>query len=265
MAVVDQFEFEDVEGLRVGRFTQRINTTCYVFRVGETLIDTGPPNQWKWIRDFIRQRNIRQVLITHHHEDHSGNGAGIQQELGIPVYAPPTTVPYLKNGYKVHLYRRIVWGNPARYGARPLPPQFRASDGWIFKIIPTPGHSQDMHCVLVTDKGWLFTGDLYISHKPQFSRAEEKPLVEIDSLRKILEEDFQTVFCGHRGMVENGRAAIGAKQEYLESLKKAVDRLRNTGKSVPEIRNELLGNETPLSWFTGFHFSKKNLIASLCR
>ncbi len=263
MAIVERFEFEGGEGLRVGRFTRRINTTCYVYRVGETLIDTGPPNQWKWIRKFIRQRRIRQVLVTHHHEDHSGNGAPIQQELGIPVYAPPATMPYLINGYKVHLYRRIVWGKPGVYEALPLPPEFRASDGRIFKVIPAPGHSPDMHCILLTDKGWLFTGDLYISHKPSFSRVEEKPLIEIGSLRKVLEEDFQTVYCGHRGMVENGRAAIEAKLSYLESLKKAVEQLRRVGKSVPEIRNELLGKETFLSWVTMYHFSKKNLIASL--
>ncbi len=39
--------------------------------------------------------------------------------------------------------------------------------------VHAPGHSPDMTCYLEAERGWLFTGDLYITSKPCFFRADE--------------------------------------------------------------------------------------------
>ena len=264
MGIIQHIEFEGVEGIRVGRFSGRINTTCLVYRIGETLIDAGPPNQWKWIRQFIQDRNITRTLVTHHHEDHSGNGAFIREELRKRVLAPEPSLPLLQSGYRVHLYRRIIWGMPPPFTAEVLPKMMELGEGLTLKAIPAPGHSIDMHCFLIPERGWLFSGDLYISDHPLFSREDENPLKEIQSLQRILKKDFRIVFCAHRGVIENGKEALQGKLDYLLSLKEQVDMLRRAGKSDREIRKSLLGREALLSWLTGFHFSKTNLIRGLC-
>ncbi len=265
MSVVQRFEHDGVEGLRVGRFKSRINTTCVVYRLGDTIIDTGPPNQCRFIRSYLREREIHRVLLTHHHEDHSGNGHAIQAELGIPVFAPAGSLGYLSKGYRVEPYRRIVWGKPPLFDAAPVPDQLINGDGQRIVTVRAPGHSDDLVCYLVPQKGALFTGDLFVASRPQYLRVDENPLLEMESLRQILQHDFLVIFCAHRGVVRDGRKALQEKLDYLESLRSQVRDLLRQGRSVPEIARRLLGKDGFLRWLSGGHFSKANMIAALAR
>jgi len=85
--------------LRTGRYNLGIGSSCIVYRLGDTVIDTGPPNQWPVVRRFLRERNVEQVLVTHHHEDHSGNGARLQRELKATVFFPPSGVALARDGF----------------------------------------------------------------------------------------------------------------------------------------------------------------------
>ena len=260
MGIVERFEHQGVEALRTGRFNIGVNTTCIVYRIGSTIVDTGPPNQWPTVRRFLDERNIERVLITHHHEDHSGNGARIGRELNRPVLAPPSGVDLLADGFALRMYQRIVWGSPDRFRPQAAPTEIELEGGGRLRAIHTPGHSADMTCYLEPDRGWLFTGDLYIAARVRFLRADEQLDPEIASLRLVSKLDFETVFCAHRGRVDDGRAAVLRKLDFLEELRGKVRRLHDEGRSVAEISRMLLGRETLISWFTGHHFSKRNLI-----
>ena len=263
MSIIQQLEHKGVDGIRVGRFKAMINTSVIVYRVGDILIDCACSNQWRFVKAFMEKHRIARVLVTHHHEDHSGNGVFIRDELKIPVLAPEKSLPYLAAGYPVHLYRRIIWGTPRNYLAEPLPEIVELDNHLTLHTLPTPGHSPDMNCFWIPERGWLFTADLYISTHPQYCREDESIAGEIESLRHILDYDFKTVFCAHRGIVKNGREAIREKLDYLESLREEIQRLYREGKSIKEIRDTLLGKEKSVSWISFFHFSKKNMILSL--
>jgi len=263
MSIIQQLEHEGVSGIRVGRFKAMINTSVIVYRVGDTLIDCGSPNQWRFVKRFMEKHRIARVLVTHHHEDHSGNGAFIRDELSLPVLAPQKSLKSLAEGYPIHLYRRIIWGMPRNYRAEPIPEIVELGNTLTLHVLPAPGHSPDMNCFWVPERGWLFTADLYISSYPQYSRKEDSTAGEIESLRRMLSYDFKTVFCAHRGIVKNGREAIREKLDYLESLRQEIQRLYGEGKSIKEIRDALLGKEKSVSWISFFHFSKKNMILSL--
>lgn len=263
MPVVERLSFRDVEGVRVGRFPGRINTTCIVYRLGDLVFDTGPPNQWRWVARFLEERQVTHVVLTHHHEDHGGNGARVQQQTGLPVLAPPGSAAFVENGFKVHLYRRIVWGRPLRFSPQPLAGSLLLNDREPVLPIDAPGHSPDMTCFLLPERGWLFSGDLYISSRPKFLRRDENPRQEIESLRRVLERDFDVVFCAHRGIVEHGRQALQDKLDFYLELQQRISELRQQGKSIRQITRELLGREEVLSWLTAFHFSKRNLIEKL--
>ncbi len=263
MAIIERLRHAEVEGIRVGRFRGRISTTCIVYRFAEVVIDTGPPNQWRWVKRFIQEHQPRQVLITHHHEDHGGNGARLQKELSLPLLAHREGVPLLQNGFKVHLYRKIIWGTPPSYVAEAVDQEIHLSGGETLLPVLAPGHSRDMTCFLLKQRGWLFSGDLYIASRPKFLRRDENPKQEIESLKKVLQLDFDVLFCAHRGIVKNGKQALQDKLDFLLELHARIAQLYAQGKSLGEITRELLGREEVLSWLTFFHFSKRNLIRGL--
>jgi glyoxylase-like metal-dependent hydrolase (beta-lactamase superfamily II) len=260
LTVIEQISHHDVEGIRVGRFGSRINTTCIVYRLGATVIDTGPPNQWRTVRRFLEEREVRKVLVTHHHEDHSGNLAPIRKLLSPEIYAAPEALEPLAKGFRLRPYQKLIWGKPTKVSALAIPREIPVAGGQTLRALPTPGHSTDMTCYLHVERGWLFTGDLFISQKIRHMRADENLQSMIASLHRVLDLEFDTILCSHRGVVPDGKRAIRAKLDAIESLCVQVRRLRDEGRGRNEITRTLLGREGSLSWITGLHFSKRNLI-----
>lgn len=260
MGIVRRFDFEWVEGLRVGRFDLGVNTSSILYRLGSTLIDTGPPNRWHAVRDFLQDRIVGRVLLTHHHEDHSGNAARIRRETGAAVLAHPLALPHLAGGWPLAPYQRLFWGRPELLAAGPLPDEIDLDGAGMLRVIAAPGHAEDMVCYLEPERGWLFTGDLFISGKTRYLRFDEDLGRQMESLRKILEYDFRVVFCGHRGVVADGYSAIREKLAYLENLCAEARELHRSGWPVGRIVRQLLGREDLTSLATGYTFTKGNLI-----
>src|SRR3990172_10495012 len=77
-----------MEGLGVGR--------AYLYQEADrlTLIDTGLPGSAERVFGAIerigrRPEELRQIVITHHHPDHTGALAGVVERTGaqVPVHA----------------------------------------------------------------------------------------------------------------------------------------------------------------------------------
>ena len=256
----ERIEHGGVEGLRVGRFGSQINTTCILYRMGSTVIDTGPPNQWRIVRRFLAERRVERVIVTHHHEDHSGNLARVHEDLAPAIYSPADGVGPLARGFALKLYQHVMWGKPRRVEPAPMPEAIDLDGGLQLRSVTAPGHSEDMTCYLEPARGFLFTGDLYIASKTRYLRSDEDLGQQIESLRRILELDFATMFCSHRGVIRDGKAALAKKLDFLQGLVERVAHLRREGRSAREITRRLAGREGFMTLFTGFHFSKRNLI-----
>lgn len=266
MGVCQRFDHEDVEALRVGLFGRRINTACILYRLGEIVIDTGPPNQWRKVRRFLKERAVDHVLVTHHHEDHGGNGGRIVRKFDARVMVHESGESFHRHGFRLPFYRWVAWGKPRpKYEPEILPNRIDLVDGHTLQPIHTPGHAEDHTVFLEPNRGWLFSGDLYISAKPQYLRKVEDPNQEIESLRKILQYDFETLFCAHRGVVPNGRAAVKEKLNYLISLREQVRFYQQQGDTIREIKHRLLGKEELMYWISLGDFSKRNYIEAFAR
>lgn len=261
MSVLDHVRYHDLEGIRVGRFNLGINTSFIVYRLGDTLIDCGPRNQWKYVRAFVQQHPIQQLLLTHHHEDHSGNAGAIQKLTGIRPLAPRETGEILRKGFSIPLVQKIVWGRAGRADPEVLPPEITI-DGEPVIPIAAPGHVSDMHCYLLPQRGWLFSADLYIASYLKFLRREEHVPTLLQSIYRVLELDFEVILCPHRGVVEDGRDKLQQKYDYLIDLARRARDLQDSGLGVDEITHQLLGAENFLSYASRYDFSKRNLIAS---
>lgn len=263
----ERITYGPVEGLRAGRYGLGLNAKAVCYRIGHTLIDTGPANQWRSVRRFATEQDeahgIDRVLLTHHHEDHAGNAARLQELLDVPVYAPDASLERLRNGVSLDTYRWIVWGRPRPVEAEPVPDTLSLADGSTLRTLPAPGHTDDMVCYLAADHELLFAADLYVTRRPQYLRVDERAPQLIESIHDVLEHDFDTLLCGHRGVVEDGHRALAEKVKYLEALCGVVQRRYRYDKvAVPKITDEILGREGLLYWISGGDFSKRNLIAS---
>jgi glyoxylase-like metal-dependent hydrolase (beta-lactamase superfamily II) len=260
MGIASRFAYQEVEGLRTGRFNLEVNTSAVLYRLGTTLIDTGPPNRWPQVRNFLQERSPEQVLLTHHHEDHSGNGARIQAEFGARILAPSAALPELAAGWRLRPYQHLFWGRPLKLIAKTVPEINQLGGGLRLQTLRTPGHSDDLVCYLEPERGWLFTGDLYVGTRPRYLRQDENLPLQIESLRTILSHGFKVVFCGHRGVVTEGYQAIEEKLDYLVGFSEKVKQLHEKGISVREITRRLLGREDLTSLATLGHFTKGNMV-----
>ncbi|BBM00280.1 MBL fold metallo-hydrolase [Microbulbifer sp. GL-2] len=261
MSVIDSFDYKDLDAQRVGRFDFGINTTFIVYRLKDTIVDAGPSNQWKYVKWFVKNKPFKQLLITHHHEDHSGNAGAIYKLTGIQPRAPKATIEILKRGFRIPPMQRLIWGAAGLAEAAELPQDLRIAGEQVIPI-PAPGHAKDMTCYLMQDRGWIFTADLYVASHLKLLRKDESIPVLMQSIRKVLEYDFDLILCPHRGLVENGKKRLQDKYDYLLQLSSAAQELSRQGLPLKEITRKLLGREGLMGILSGYNFSKRNLIAS---
>ncbi len=262
MAVMKRFSYEEMDAIRVGRFNLGINTSFILYRLGNTLIDTGPSNQWQHVKPFIDEKPLDQILLTHHHEDHSGNAAAIAKLTGITPSAPKLTQAIMDHGFNIPFYQYLIWGKAATLDTQTINDKVQLSHGETLTPIHTPGHAPDLTCYLLNERGWLFSGDLYIANHLKFLRKDEDIPQLLGSTRKALSYDFDTLICPHRGVVEKGKQALQEKLDNIMALCDKSQQLRQAGHSVVEISDKLLGKETAFSYISAFKFSKRNLIKS---
>lgn len=259
MAVFERFDHQGVEGIRTGKMNH-VTGSFVNYRIGDTLIDCGPSGQWQHLKPFFEEQPVRQVLITHYHEDHSGNSCNFNDHFNVLPSAHEHTRLMLARGFKLALPSRYFWGGVPQAVTQPIPDKIHLQDGAEVIPIHVPGHSVDMQCYFVPDRGWMFTGDLYIAKVIKFMHIKEDMPQQVEDIRRVLACDFETIFCPHRGVVENGKQAMQDKLDYILDLCGNAQKLHQQGKPVKVIARELLGKEEMAGYFTLFHFSKRSLI-----
>jgi len=260
MAIWKRYRHQDVEGLKVGRMNQGVNTQFIVYRIGDTLIDSGPSNQWKYVKPFVEAAPVSQLLLTHHHEDHGGNAAHIAAICGIKPKAPELGREKLAKGYKTPVLQRLVWGSLVPVETEALADVEALSDGTKIECIPTPGHAKDLTCFYLPEKGYMFSGDLFIAPKLKLLRADENLGQLVASIEHVLTKDFDVLFCPHAGVIENGRALLGKKKDSILELAENAKALKLKGVPTPEVVKQLLGPEDLTAKLTRGNFSRRNLI-----
>ena len=268
MTVRNTYEYENgpfsVYGFRTGRFDFGINTTLIIYRLGETLIDAGPSNQWPTIKRVLKPLNIQTLLITHHHEDHSGNANRISKLKKLLPYAPALGQEKLASGYPTPILQKVIWGSPLKVQTQTLPKALTINKGSPSEAeviaIPTPGHAKDLTCLFFPKQKYLFSGDMYISKSLKYLRSDENLEQLINSLKKLIALDFDILFCPHRGIVEQGKKALEEKLENLLHLCRQSQELMKQGLTESEIVIQLLGPEDRLAKISKFNISKGNLI-----
>ncbi|MEM3525819.1 MAG: MBL fold metallo-hydrolase [Candidatus Jordarchaeaceae archaeon] len=259
--------FEDVTQIKLSReMNGKPLYWAAAYLVDGLLIDTGPSHTAEELVKFLEGKGIKFAVNTHFHEDHVGANSLLQHRLGIKIFAHPKAVPLISEVPKLLPYQELVWGYPKPTQVSPIPNNIK-TDSFNFEIVETPGHTQDHIALVEREKGWCFTGDLFVTEKPKAFRPAEDVLEIIGSMRKLvgLPTDRLILFTGIGRIVKDGRVALQSCADYLEDLSRKVKNLAEKGLSVSAIREELIGEDTSLAILTDGDFSAENLIKSILR
>lgn len=266
--MVERNDFGEVSQLLVkievnGQFA----FTAALYYVDGLLIDTGPLREHKNLKPILGELEVDRVVNTHHHEDHIGNNF-LFEEKGIPIFAHASGVPLINDttlwAPNLYYYQRFFFYMPLSSKCQPIG-DYIDSRKYRFRVIHTPGHSEDHIALLEEQNGWLFTGDLYRSVKVTHLKKSEDINATLNSLEHLMTYDFKTIFCSSGKVIETGKDKLREKIDWIKNIQANALRLKEEGMDKEAIRDQLLGPENFMAQFTEGDYTKLNLIESLLK
>jgi glyoxylase-like metal-dependent hydrolase (beta-lactamase superfamily II) len=205
-------------------------TWCYLVKCsgGYLLIDTSYPAYFDSFRKHMADMGrdmaeIKYLLLTHHHDDHSGFAADLVKETGCRVIVHRNAIPPLGQGrgegaiepinWRVKfvfslfaLFHRVSTFPPVTLDERDIVLSGDDSDllksiGMDGKIVYTPGHCGDCISVVLSD-GSAFVGDAAMNFL-RFTGIRHRPVYVEDinavyeSWQRLLEEGARVIYPSH--------------------------------------------------------------------
>jgi glyoxylase-like metal-dependent hydrolase (beta-lactamase superfamily II) len=182
-----------------------------------TLIDTGFKGRSVQILKEVARlgyspADVANIIITHHHADHTGSLAALKDVTRAKVFVHPADAPYVDG--------RLPQPGPARpewlgetlaplhslWATAPVAVDTLVSDGEEFpilgglRILHTPGHTSGSISLFLPKKGLVIVGDVlsntYGLSLP--SRAFTVDMArEINSIKRLANLEFDVVCFGH--------------------------------------------------------------------
>jgi glyoxylase-like metal-dependent hydrolase (beta-lactamase superfamily II) len=212
---------------------------AYVIEADEGLIlvDTGLPRKAGRIAESLRHmgstvKEIRHILITHHHLDHTGSLAALCREVDATVYCSPVDAPIVRGERmppplnRAKLSARVLGPAIERIGpkrAEPHAVDHALADGETLpiagglEVIATPGHTAG-HVSFLLDRegGVLVAGDAAsaIGQKAGppvgavLGMATEDLDEAVRSFHKLVGFDFEVALTGHGSPVRRGASEL---------------------------------------------------------
>jgi len=195
-----------VLGHNPGPFTGP-GTNTYIVGSGSRplLLDTGI-GVAKWaanlpiaLRDLSHADELDRIVLTHAHQDHIGGVKDVHERFGAlgvlkkawPGQDGPAGVPITEIGHGDEV----------------------TTEGATLRAVFTPGHAPDHLCYLLVEEKALFTGDVILGAGTTVIPDETGDLGQyMDSLRRLLELEVETIYPAHGPVIRNARKKI---QEYI--------------------------------------------------
>ncbi len=247
-------------------------TAAYL--VDGLLIDAGPRRTAQELVAAVERtldgQPLRQIVVTHGHEDHIGGLAALRQRFpAAPVYASRRTRTLIEDPDRLAMqrYRRFLWGKPRPLDGVRLLDEIDnrvETPDYILRVVETPGHSPDHVSFFEPTQRWLFAGDAFIGGRDQACSPEFDLFSTLGTLRMLSDLRPERLFPGSGHVRRTPQPELHEKIGYLKRLANEVVKLDALGMTAPEMVACLFDGEPPVRFWTGGHFSATNFIKA-CR
>lgn len=178
------------------------------------------------IKQALARRNwiLSDILITHHHWDHTDAIAPLKQAFDVTVTGPATEADKIKG-----LDKTVGDGDEIMIGNSRL------------QVIKTPGHTLGHVCYFDAEGKNLFTGDALFSLGcgRMFEGTPDRMWSGLKRLRELPDETM--VYCGHEYSAANAKFAlsIDSGNEALKARNAEILALRaKAGPTIPFLLGE---------------------------
>ena len=190
------------------------------------LVDTATPGHKNKILEACRGKNIRLIVLTHGHYDHTQNAAFLSGALGVPVAMHPADIPLLRDmAHEPMLptdftsaclvtmlklsrnpfFRRIFFF----MNVKPFEPAVLLHEGFSFteygiaaSVIALPGHTQGSVGIVTEDS--LIAGDALTNlFAPGKAALYSDEGAMLESAEKAATLGDVTVYVGHGKPMKN--------------------------------------------------------------
>ena len=153
--------------------------------------------------DVAKGTNVKAILITHSHPDHTAGLDIVREFYGAPVYCHPAE-PWLD---RAKVDEDLEDGRQVGFGGLQLTSVF------------TPGHTPGSTCFVIGDS--LFSGDTLFPGGPGRTRSAADLKQEIESIvgRLHVFDDATTVYPGHG----DNTTIADSKREYAGFASRSHD------------------------------------------
>lgn len=228
-----------ITAIRVSNRTSRfLGMQVFLYLAGETLIDTGFSHAEFLVERVLADQEIGAILLTHNHEDHTGNTAALAQQHECPVYLRNSGLIWGEGVDRLPFYRRLCWGKVAPFEAVEMPERLNIGARNI-RAVSTPGHSGTHTAFFDEPTGALFTGDLYVSSGASAVMRHENPYETIESLRRAADLEPSAMLGSHNQLLDPPAWALRRKADRMEEAAREVLRLSDSGVHPSEIAKRL--------------------------
>lgn len=239
----------------------RSGTWVCAYLIDGLLIDTGPAYTATELVEFLDEKPPELVINTHFHEDHISANKFLQDAYHMPIFAHREFLDKISKPATLYPYQEEVWGYPVPSIVSPLG-NFVETRKYRFDVIHTPGHERDHICLFEKNKGWLFTGDLYVTTNPAVCRPNDDMRQVIDDVRKIRSLSPEILFPAPTHVVKNPMGKLDTLINYLEEVRGKIEALHHSGMGSDDIRKKLFGEESFICEATQHQFSSLNFVKS---
>lgn len=211
------------------------HTNCFIIGGRDLLvIDPASPAEEEqsalaaFVDDLRAEgRRVREIVLTHHHPDHTGGVEALREYLNVPVAAHRHTADALRG--KIRIDHHFEDGDVIDLAGEPA---------MAWRVIHTPGHARGHLCFYEERIGALITGDVVVGIGSVLIDADEGDvrdyLASLERLKSL--SNLRLLLGGHGPPSGAPRRKI---EEYishrLERETKILEAVRAGARSPAEI------------------------------